>query len=187
MDRRNPVDYFGRGISLLELLTVLVITGLLLSLAIPTFHYQMQGSRVRTQVNTIITDLNLARSAAIRGNGTVLICESWDHHSCTEDSNWSHGWIVFADTNRNNQRDTEEPLLLTHMGASPGIRVTFNGAGRNGDRWLWFRPTGSAKNGTFTVCDRSGFARPLAVIVYRTGRPRVSSKASSGKQLVCPT
>jgi len=187
MDRTNPVDYFRRGISLLELLTVLAITGLLLSSAIPVFQHQMQGSRVRTQANTIITDLNLARSAAIRRNGTVLLCESRDHHSCTGDSNWSEGWIVFADANRNNQRDLEEPLIRIHMGVSPGIHVTFNGAGRKGDRWLQYRPTGSAKNGTFTVCDRSGSVRPLAVIVYRTGRPRVSSQGSSGKQLECPT
>lgn len=187
MDRNRTVGRGRPGFSLLELLTALAVTGIMLSLAIPSFYQQLQTNRIRTHINGIVAGLHLARAEAIRRNGTVLVCESRDLDSCTEGADWSRGWIVFADANRNNRRDQDEPVLHVHPPASPAIRIEFNGAGRNGDRWLQYRATGSTKNGTFTICDHRGTAHARAVILYRTGRPRVSTRSASGKPLRCRT
>ncbi len=187
MDCHRTVGRFRPGFSLLELLTALTVTGIMLSLAIPSFHGQLQTNRVLTHSNGIIASLHLARAEAIRRNGTIMVCESRDLESCTGSADWSRGWIVFADANRNNRRDQGEPVLRVQAPASPGVRIDFNGAGRNGDRWLHYRPTGSTKNGTFTVCDRRGAAHARAVILYRTGRPRVSTRDAGGNPLRCPS
>jgi type IV fimbrial biogenesis protein FimT len=187
MDRNRTIGRGRSGFSLLELLTAIAITGILLSLALPSFYHQLQTNRIRTHINGIVAGLHIARAEAIRRNGTVMVCESRDLDSCTGGADWSRGWIVFADANRNNRRDQHEPMLHVYSSASPGIRIDFNGAGRNGDRWLHYRATGSSKNGTFTVCDRRGAADARAVILYRSGRPRVSTRTASGKPLRCRT
>ncbi len=185
MDCNRTIGRCRPGFSLTELLTAFAVTGILLSLAVPSFYQHLQTNRIRTNINQIVTALHLARTEAIRRNGTVMVCESHDLDSCTGSADWSRGWIVFADVNRNDRRDVDERVLHVHSPASPAIRIDFNGAGRNGDRWLHYRPTGSSKNGTFTVCDRRGKASARAVILYRTGRPRVSTRSASGKPLQC--
>jgi type IV fimbrial biogenesis protein FimT len=185
MDCNRMIGRGRPGFSLLELLTVFAVTGILLSLAIPSFYQQLQANRIRTQINGIVAGLHLARAEAVHRNGTIMVCESRDLDSCTGGADWSRGWIVFADANGNNRRDRDEPPLYVYAPTNLGIRVDFNGAGRNGDRWLHYRPTGSTKNGTFTVCDRRGASEPRAVILYRTGRPRVSTRNANGKPLQC--
>lgn len=185
MDCNRKIGRHRLGFSLLELLTAFAVTGILLSLAVPSFYHQLQTNRIRTHINGIFTGLHLARAEAIRRNRTVMVCESHDLDSCTGSADWSRGWILFADPNRNDRRDRDEPLLHVSPPASPGIQIDFNGAGRNGDRWLHYRPTGSTKNGTFTVCDRRGAAHARAVILYRSGRPRVSTRSANGRPLRC--
>ncbi len=185
MDCTRTIGRCRPGFSLVELLTTFAITGIMISLAIPSFYQHLQTNRIRIHINGIVAGLHLARAEAIRRNGTVMVCASRDRDSCTGGTDWSRGWIVFADANRNNRRDRDEPVLHIHSPASPGIQIDFNGAGRNGDRWLHYRPTGSAKNGTFTICDRRGAAHARAVILYRTGRPRVATRSANGKPLQC--
>ncbi len=185
MDRSHTSGRCRPGFTLPEVLTALTVTAILLSLAIPSFYRQMQTNRIRTQANEIVAGLHHARAAAIRGNHTVMVCESGDLDACTGGADWSLGWIVFVDANGNNRRDADEPRLRVHAAAGPGIQVDFNGAGRNGDRWLHYRPTGTAKNGTFTICDQRGAAHALAVILYRSGRPRVATRRANGKPLRC--
>lgn len=185
MDRKPIIGRAWPGFSLAELLVAFTVTGILLSLAVPSFYRQLQTNRIRTHINGIVAGLHLARAEAIRRNGTVVVCESIDLETCTGNADWSRGWIVFADTNRNDRRDRMEPVLHVSPPASRAIQIDFNGAGRNGDRWLHYRATGSTKNGTFTVCDRRGAAGARAVIVYRSGRPRVSTRNANGKPLRC--
>ncbi len=173
------------GHTIAEVLAIFSITALISTLALPAFHNWIQSARIRGHTNDLLTQLHNARAEAIRRQTTVMVCESRDHLVCTGNNDWSDGWITFVDVNDNSRPDRGETLLRTHQGSSTGVRITFNGAGRNGDRWIKFRPTGTAKNGTFTLCDRRGAAAARAVIVYRTGRPRASLRGAGNRLLRC--
>ncbi|MDZ4122953.1 MAG: GspH/FimT family pseudopilin, partial [Hydrogenophaga sp.] len=61
-----------RGITLVELLTVVSILGILLAIAMPNMSIWMANQRVRTEAQTLLAGLQLARSEAILNNTRVL-------------------------------------------------------------------------------------------------------------------
>lgn len=62
-----------RGVTLLELMVVLVIAGIAFSAAVPAFNGMITRNRIATQVNDMLTAINLARSEALRVGGTVSV------------------------------------------------------------------------------------------------------------------
>lgn len=60
------------GLTLVELLTVVSILGILLAVAMPNMSVWMSNQRVRTEAQTLIAGLQLARSEAIVNNTRVL-------------------------------------------------------------------------------------------------------------------
>ncbi|HUY01787.1 MAG TPA: GspH/FimT family pseudopilin [Rhodocyclaceae bacterium] len=60
------------GVTLIELMTGLVITGLLLLIAAPAFTTFIQNSQIRTAAESILGGLQLARAEAIKGNTVAM-------------------------------------------------------------------------------------------------------------------
>lgn len=60
-----------RGFTMVELMTVLVIAGVLLSLAIPSFREMLARNRVEGVASELATDLQYARSEAVSRNMPV--------------------------------------------------------------------------------------------------------------------
>ncbi|MCB1624286.1 MAG: GspH/FimT family pseudopilin [Pseudomonadales bacterium] len=85
------------GYTLLELMTALSILGILVAVAAPSFSDYSRNSRALAVQNDIVTALNLARSEAVRRATRVTVCASSDGASCTGNTTWNNGWIVFAD------------------------------------------------------------------------------------------
>lgn len=61
------------GATLVELLFVLLILGVLLSLAVPSFRAQIQRQRVRAVLDRVTSDLFYARAVAARNQVSVSI------------------------------------------------------------------------------------------------------------------
>jgi type IV fimbrial biogenesis protein FimT len=61
----------ARGLSLIELMTVLTVIGILLMLATPSFGNWMSNSRVRTVAEELQNGLRLAQAEAVNRNRTV--------------------------------------------------------------------------------------------------------------------
>lgn len=63
----------SRGFTIIELMTVLVVTAILLSLAVPAFVDLLARRKMEGQVNEFVADLQYARSEAVQRNRNVLL------------------------------------------------------------------------------------------------------------------
>ena len=177
-----------RAFSLFDLLVTLVVAASLTALAAPVFQQLTVRTRVTTQVNQLLTDLYLARSEAIKRGQPVVLCNSRDGLSCNADAAWHQGWVVFVDSNHNHRADPEESLIHV-QGTQTGVEthLTASGGGTQRNHYFGFRADGmSGKSGTFTVCEPSAPSFARAIIIYWTGRARVSGKTAEGHPLSCP-
>jgi type IV fimbrial biogenesis protein FimT len=172
------------GTTLIELLTTLAIVAVVATLAAPGLRTLQLDGRRTAVVNGFLHGLFLARSEAIKRGRIVSVCPSSDALRCdTRAPDWSVGWIVFVNRDRDDppQRDSREELIAT-SGAWPGGSITSN------RRAYSFRPVAQAVvNGTVVFCDPRGSAHARAIIISHTGRPRVAQRDASGKPLRCPS
>jgi type IV fimbrial biogenesis protein FimT len=60
-----------RGFTMVELMTVIVIAGVLATLAVPSFRDMLERRRVEGQANELVTDLAYAKSEAVQRNRSV--------------------------------------------------------------------------------------------------------------------
>lgn len=107
------------GVTLVELLTVIVIVAILMAIGVPSFRYVTTANRVATESDALLGDLQYARSEAIREGQQVTVCLSTDHANCDTASNpptWQEGWIVFSNPNNKTGVDANDPLLRVNTG-----------------------------------------------------------------------
>lgn len=171
----------ARGFSLPELMLVCAILAVLAGAATPSFRDYLANARRTSEVNALVHGLHAARNAAIRRSQPVVLCNSRDGVRCTPGADWSEGWIVFANLDRDTPAvaDPGEPVLLHHPGVE-GLRIRANRAAL-----VYWPVSRAATTASFTFCDARGPAAARAVIVSQTGRPRVSGRDASGNPLVC--
>ncbi|MFD2425650.1 GspH/FimT family pseudopilin [Ralstonia solanacearum] len=101
----RAASVFGRarGFTLVELVVTIAIVAILVTLAAPSFRSTIQSARTSIEVNSLVNDLQFARSEAIKRGQPVSICVSSDGATCLANSSsnnkWQVGWIVFNDVN----------------------------------------------------------------------------------------
>lgn len=74
----------NKGVTLIELLIVIVITAIVFSAAIPAFNGMIGRNRVATQTNDMLVAVNLARSEALR-TGDVVTIQAMDDSDSTNE------------------------------------------------------------------------------------------------------
>jgi type IV fimbrial biogenesis protein FimT len=167
---------------LVELLTALTVVAVLGTLAAPSFTNVVYDSRRAAIVNELLHALFLARSEAVKRGRIVTVCQSADGLHCAgRPAQWSSGWIVFANLDRDEPpvRDPQEPLIASHAAWAHGS-ITSSRASYS------FRPnTQGVVNGTIVFCDLRGDAHARAIVISRSGRPRVTDRDSSSQSLRC--
>lgn len=169
------------GQSLMDMLVTIGIIGIIAGMS--TAIIGLVSSHATTaEVNGLMADLAFSRLTAINTRTTVTLCASDDGLTCKKTSPWSRGWMIFTDENRNRVIDDDDRLLRVQDGLSPTSRLEY---GSGYYRYLMYNPSGQVFPGaTFRFCAGDNYQR--AIIVYWTGRPRVSHVASGGEPLVCP-
>jgi type IV fimbrial biogenesis protein FimT len=123
-----PMNKRARGFTLIELMVTITVLSVLLSLAVPSFREIIDSNRITTQTNDFVSTLNYARSEALKRSNPVTVCASTDGLTCAGATDWSTGWIVFADINANGALDGAEAPLQKSLGIPPGM--TLNSAVR---------------------------------------------------------
>lgn len=125
----------SRGMTLLELMMAVTVLGILLAIAVPSFRNYTIGSRVSAASSDLVTAMNLARSEALRRSSPAVLCASADEATCSGDTDWATGWVVFTDPNGNGAVDADELLqvwsaLSGQVAAAADVdRVTYNTMG----------------------------------------------------------
>lgn len=172
------------GFSLLQLVITIAIAAALALVAVPSFASLLSRTQVSTHSNMIVESLSLARSQAIATQQKVHLCRLDDidisdcavGHSYAND--WSSGWLVFVDSNNNNNFDSSDQLLQTVQLANK-VNIVFNQRGR-----LRFFPDGRARSAGFYLCDPQQQAY-RHIFLLHSGRARVNDSLSANHQRIC--
>ena len=149
------------GLTLVELMVAMAVMVILAAFGVPSFQSHLKDNRRITQINEIVSAMNLARSEATKGDGTVAFCPSADDATCSG-GNFDTGWIVFINSDGDTPPavDGGEQSCVPMRGprvAGTSLRAT--GAIASGINFLasgrpaWF--------GDITYCDDRGADTPV--------------------------
>lgn len=175
MSRTCQAAGCSRGYTVYELLVALTILAILAAIAIPSMRRLHAASELRAATSLLVVGLQRARADALMSGRETVLCPSANGRQCVDASDWSGGWILFRDMNRNSRFDPVEPLLLSQSLEAARVRITSN----SGRRRVTYRRLGESagSNLTFVLCSRSLPARGAQVIVANSGRVRLVHRA----------
>ena len=169
------------GFSLYELLMTLMLAALLLSIGLPSFSSLLARSQQAVEINALFHAFHLARKQSIMRRKVVSLCPSRDGESCLAGTDWSQGWIMFENTDRDSppRVDPGEIIVRAHDVAD-SVRITAN------RQAFTLRATHKrATNGTFVICDTRNRTAAKGLIISYTGRPRVAFERPNGRPYAC--
>lgn len=161
------------GYTLPELMTVLGIVAIIAAAAVPTFSRLLLDSRRNATVTSAMHAVNLARQLAAIRDEPINLCGTQDERACSGRTDWSGSLLIANDSD-----DLLRILPLAAAGRAPRVRsnrtaIRFEGG------------SGFASPATLTICDRRGSSAARALIISRSGRPRVSDRDASDRPLAC--
>ncbi len=164
-----------KGFTLIELIVTISVVAILLTIAIPNFQTFVLNNRLTGQANDMLTALNYARSEAIKRGLPVSMCSSTTGNTCAGSTDWSTGWIVFADPDNDGVFNAGDTLL--RAGPALGGNNTLNA----GLAAVTFDSGGFARASatTYRLCDSrpATFARNIQLA--GSGRAKVATGAAS--------
>ena len=161
------------GLTLIELLITLALAAILLTLGVPAFTGSLERTRVATTMHQVSADLAMARSTAIMRRAQVVACPRTLDYRCRDDSDWSHGWIVFTDDDGNRQPDEEAHIVRATD--PPSHRSLAVDSTR---RFLRYQRDGRSAHSNQTVRVCSGKHLAGTVVVNNLGRVRSARPAA---------
>lgn len=170
------------GFTLIELLITIMVVAILMAVGFPSYQLMVANNRSQTQVNELVTSLNLARSLAIKKHRNVTICASRDQATCNinnagvaaaERNNWDEGWIVQINGDANISHQVvgyggNNTARGSNFANSANGELVFNRLGN-----LIVPNTNSTANpGSIVICDYRGATSARVVLLGATGYAR---------------
>lgn len=164
-----------RGFTLIELVITLTIASILLVVAIPGFNQFVQRNRLIAGTNDFIATVSFTRSEALKRASGVGLCPSNSGGTgCDLGTSWASGWVVFADTDNNNEwTAATDQVIRAYQNLPGGTAITastnqilFNAQGR--------LPT---TNGDYNFCN-AALGQGRRITLSPSGQHRIQELAS---------
>lgn len=158
-----------RGFSLVEVAIVSAIAAITLAIGLPSFNGALERQQVSTTLYLLSADMAMARSSALMRREQVVVCPGTAAAGCAADSDWSRGWLVFADADGNRQPDAPGQLLRATdapASARSGLRA------RSTRPFLRYQASGRSAHSNLSVNVCSDGQLHGKVVVNRLGRVR---------------
>lgn len=171
-----------RGFSLVEIMTALGISAVLLGVAMPSFSTLFEKQAFNTAHNDLAAAFHFARTLAVTERQQAVVCPSTDAQNCNSPAVWDRGWIVFLDRNRNKQRDADEPVRRADQREREALGIRSSTA----RPLVVFRPNGGSggANMSLRLCNADG--EPVsALVLNNTGRLRKASSSEAAGMASC--
>jgi type IV fimbrial biogenesis protein FimT len=171
----------SHGFTLPELMITLGVIAILLSVAVPSISNMVRDNRLTAQLNTVMADIHLARSEAVKRDVRVILCRSADPNLPTPtcggtERNWSTGYLVFTGEDGNNTYQAgTDTLIRRGQPAQEGVNLRTT--------WTWNNNLEINSNGTLNeggnsimaLCDDRGEANGRQITIRLTGLPKMYS------------
>jgi len=165
------------GFTLLELIVTLAVAAIILSVGVPSFRGVIMDNRLVSQSNQFVTSVKMARSAAVRYQRPATVCSSDNFDAavptCSADNDWSNGWIVWVDKNRDSLTTANEIISVfgpindaSTLSSTTSSSFTYDARG-----------FGTAGAGNLTLCDSRTDEMGRIIKVNSVGRTNVSREA----------
>lgn len=171
-----------RGFTLHEAILCLMITGLALTLAIPSFAAFASQARLSETSTTLVANLNYARSLAISKNRTVYVCAlnakaNLDIQGCSSPSSqqtsstWDEGLLLYADRSDGRPKQYDSQEMLRHILWQGTVSV------RAQAPQLAFTPEGRLDSTHDFILREATSGECRTIHLNSTGRARACNKA----------
>ena len=167
--RHGTCQKYPSGFTVLELMITVSVACILLLTALPSLTQFSRLQKMKASIGQLQNDLLMGRSEAVARNASTVACPGSPASGCSGGSDWSDGWIVFADDNGDQQHQAGEPLIR-HGQPYENINIL----GSKGRREVRFFPNGSApgSNGSITFCGTGGPMEARKLVISNPGRIR---------------
>lgn len=170
-----------KGFTLAETLVALAVLAGAAMLTAPGFGQYLRDCRRAATLNALVHAVHSARTVAATHGLRATLCATLNGQSCSRSQDWSDSLLVLPEQLTGSSA-TPTPVRVVRLEAT---RVRQSVRSNRGA--IDFEPLSPhATTATVTVCDDRGAHFARAVIVSRTGRPRISERDASGRLLACP-
>ncbi|MEH6518573.1 MAG: GspH/FimT family pseudopilin [Halioglobus sp.] len=175
MDRMSNCS---RGMTLIELMIVLLILMVTIALAAPSMRNLVYSTRVSSEINRLMTAVNLVRSEALSRNQAVSMCPSSMAISgkpiCS--GAFADGWIIFSNLDRDKVVDAEDEVIRVFEAIPAGYTLSNKkGTIPAQERITYLSDGSSHRNRTLLLCapmTDSEISKSLVMNIV--GRPRIT-------------
>jgi len=135
------------GFTLIEMLVALVVLTVLLTVGIPAFRVTLEHQRISAALFLLSAEFASARMTAITHGDVVALCPLAGLASCSDDSDWSQGLLMFRGRRRDTQPEADTILRVARrpVHASIGLRSS------QGRRALQFHPDGRSSGSNLRI------------------------------------
>ena len=171
-----------RGLTLIELLAAVAVVAILSGFAVSALGGWLEAARASAARADLLA--SLAQAAARSGlTGTrAVLCPSVDASQCSDEPDWSLGWLVFMDNNASRELEGGERILRVQPPLPGKVRLRTT-AGRTRIVFQASAVT-PGSNATFTLCDGRGPSRARTLVLandahLRDGVPTTEAIAAT--------
>ncbi|KGM55964.1 hypothetical protein N800_10035 [Lysobacter daejeonensis GH1-9] len=172
----------ARGFTLVEAMASMAVLVVVAGVAIPSWRAARASAHAgRARTEMLETIMVAVRHSSLAG-AEVVLCHPANETvgECSNTTNWSGGWALFADLNGNRLRDANEPVVHRQPALEGGVKLWTTG----GRTRLVFQPNGgnAGSNVTFTLCDERGADKAVTFVLANDGRMRWGRPTATAAQ-----